>query len=571
MSRKVPKAAAKAEKQTESRDRYYLLYQLFHSITRSTLEPARALELIIDAGVQITGATKGSIVLVNWEQNILEIAASKGFVDPVEKFKMRIDEGITGWVAQNGEPLLIPDVSQDDRYVQLDAEIRSELAVPLKIDDQLIGVLNVDSIRLNAFGSEDLDFLTLLSQQSAQVIRNGRLFETVRQKAEQLSALIDINKTINSPRSLDKILRQIVTSAARLTHSKICAVRLLSDDREELVLRAQHGGSPDYSEQANIRISRRNLGRIIHKRQPLHLEDIRKDEKYGLAEFANKEKVRTMLAMPLVTRNKAIGMIQIFKTRRYSFSEEEVLLLNTFSDLCAISIENARLYNKMLTLEEQFRFAERLAAVGELSAGIAHEIRNPLTIVKMIFDSEQQLNDRDREIISEELDRMNKIITNLLDYARPQDPVRELCNVNRILDTVGQLLSHAFERKEFELKTNLYKRLPKIEADPVQLQQVFLNIFMNSREAIQAGGSIEVETGIAENDMVYIVFRDDGSGFPESVVKNLFVPFTTTKRKGLGLGLSIIKRIVNSHQGTIQIQNRPQGGAQVRIELPVKP
>ena len=116
--------------------------------------------------------------------------------------------------------------------------IQSELAVPLRVDGKLIGVVNVDSVKLGAFGEEDLNLLTLLSKQSAQVIRNAQLFDTVRRKVEELSALIEVNKTIASNFNLQKILSQIVERTARLMKTKICSLMLLSEDGEELILKA---------------------------------------------------------------------------------------------------------------------------------------------------------------------------------------------------------------------------------------------------------------------------------------------------------------------------------------------
>lgn len=220
-----------------SQDRYYLLYELFQSIS-STLEPKEALNLIIDAAVRITGATSGSLILVDWEKQILNIEVSRGFVKHIGDIKLRVGEGITGWVAKTGQPVLVRDVSKDPRYVQVKEDIQSELAVPLRVDGKLIGVVNVDSVKLGAFGEEDLNLLTLLSKQSAQVIRNAQLFDTVRRKVEELSALIEVNKTIASNFNLEKILSQIVERTARLMKTKICSLMLLSEDGEELILKA---------------------------------------------------------------------------------------------------------------------------------------------------------------------------------------------------------------------------------------------------------------------------------------------------------------------------------------------
>ncbi|RMI12814.1 MAG: GAF domain-containing protein, partial [Calditrichaeota bacterium] len=475
----------------------------------------------------------------------------------------------TGWVAQHGEPLLVPDVSRDPRYYQLNPEIRSELAVPLKINGRLIGVVNVDSTRLNAFSEEDLELLTLLSNQSAQVIRNGELYETARRQAEQLSTLIEINKTIASTLSLEKMLREIVERTARLMDAKICAVMLLSEDGEELTLEAWHGGGREYPYRANLRVADSHLGQVIRTGHPLELPDIREVQQFRFRTLAEREGVRALLAMPLIVREKAIGLIKIYKARIYRFPEAEKRLLKTFADLCAIAIENARLYEKMIALEDQTRRAERLAAVGELAAGIAHEIRNPLTIVKMLFDSGGALTEQDRQVIGEELNRMNTIVTHLLDYVRPREPAREPCSVNNSLENALLLMSHELEQKRIRVVRDLEEGLPKILADPVQLQQVFLNLLLNSAEALDDGGEIRLRTRSRSREQVEIVLEDTGPGLPEVVQQNLFAPFITTRPRGLGLGLSIVKRIIDAHRGSIRMENRREGGVAVTIRLPV--
>ncbi len=549
-------------------NRYYLLYELFNSIT-SALKPKKALNLIIDAAVRITGATNGSLILVDWEKRVLNIEVSRGFAKPIKGVKLKVGEGITGWVAEHGKALLISDVSDDLRYVPVNEKIKSELAVPLLLEDQLIGVLNVDSTRSNAFTTEDLDLLTLLSKQSAQVIQNGQLFDTANRKIEELSTLIKINKTIASSLDLDKTLRQIVERTARLMNSALCSIMLVSEDGDSLMLKAHHGGSSDYERRPNISIKQSDIGKVIRKRRSLIVYDIAKELDAAFAAIARQEGLRSLLSVPLVVRNRAIGLINIYKSRKYRFSDEEKRLLKTFADLCAIAIENAQLYEKMLTLEEQTRHAERLTSVGELAVSIAHEIRNPLTIVKMIFESGDRLNVRDREVISEELSRMNEIITRLLDFTRPKEAVREACRVQKSLQNALFLLAREFVRKNIQINTQFADSLPKILADPVQLQQVFLNLLLNASEAMPGGGKIDISVQPA-GEHLKISISDNGIGLPESVQKKLFVPFTTTKMTGLGLGLSIVKRIIDAHGGEIRMNSATDTGTRVTIRLPVE-
>jgi signal transduction histidine kinase len=548
--------------------RHYLLYDLFHSIS-SSLDPHKALNLIIDAAVKITGAKSGSLILIDWTNNILNIKVSRGFVQHIGDVKIKVGEGITGWVALSGEPLLLADVSRDHRYIKIRDEIKSELAVPLVVDNKIIGVLNVDSDKTHAFSQEDLNLLTLLSKQSAQVIKNGQLFDTVRRKAEELSTLIDINKTIASTLSLESILNQIVERTAKLINAKICALFLLTENGDELVLKAHYGGSIHYTRKPNLNVSQSLIGKVIEHKKPVEILDVVKAKGYYFKDIAIQEKLKSMLSVPLVVKEKAIGLINIYIEKSHRFLNEEKALVRTFADLCAIAIENAQLYEKMILLEEETRRVDRMAAVGELAIGIAHEIRNPLTIVKMIFESGSRLDDKDKQIISEELSRMNTIITHLLDYTRPTEHIRESCDIKRLIDNVFLLLSHEFQKKKIVFTNKSDKSELKISADPVQIQQVLLNLLLNASEALTEKGEILIEAHKIAHSSIEILIKDNGTGITEDLQKKLFVPFTTTKPKGLGLGLSIVKRIIIAHGGTIDIESKPQKGTSVKICLPV--
>lgn len=550
-----------------SEQRYVLLYELFRSIS-STLDPQKALNLIIDAAVEITSATNATLNLIDWEREVLVFKVSRGFLKQISGLQLKVGEGITGWVARHGKPLLVRDVSSDPRYVKLKDEIKSELAVPLEIDGKLIGVVNVESVELNAFDAEDLEHLTLLSKQSAQVIKNSQLFDTAKRKVEELSTLIEINKNLVRTRSLDKILNQIVSKTAHLMDSSLCSLRLLSEDREELVLSAHCGGGAGYRKHLRISVRNSLLGGVVSSQKPLQVADVRDESDYLLRELAQQEGLCSLLSVPLKVRKKMIGVINIYKSSRYLFSDDELMLVGSFADQCAVAIENARLYEKMRYMEEQARRSERLAVVGELAVGIAHEIRNPLTIMQMIFESDGGLVEKDIEIISAEMERMNKIISHFLDYAKPNEPIQEECDVNEILRDAQFLLSHAFKRKKIKLKSRLEKQLPIILADRSQLQQVILNLLLNSTEALPDGGQITLRSA-RRKDEVQIEIQDNGPGIDARVMQKLFLPFTTTKPNGLGIGLSIAKRIIDAHNGQFSIKSSAEDGTVATVKLPI--
>lgn len=503
------------DKNGYTENRYFLLYELFQEISAS-LDPQKSLNSIIDAAVKITDATSGSLVMVDWENNILEIKVSRGFVKHIGDVRLRVGEGVTGWVALSGEPILVSDVTNEPRYIPVKEDIQTELAVPMKLEHELIGVLNVDSTRKHAFTQEDVALLTLLANQSAQVIHNGNLFDTVNRQVKELSTLIEINKMIASSLSVEKILNQIVERTAELMHSNICSIMLVSEDGKSLELKAYYGG--DFNlQRKSIPISGTLYGKVLRDKKSRRIKNLRDVKHEKLEEITDNEGIHALLTVPLVARDVAIGLLNIYKSYSYEFSDEEKRLLRTFADLCAVAIDNAHLHEQTVLLEDQARRAGRVAAVGELAVGIAHEIRNPLTIIKMIFEAGETLNEEDRHVISTELQRMNKIITQLLDYTRLKEPEREWCQLGKILENSFLLLNYDLSKKNIQLTKCVPDKLPLVWADPVQLQQIFLNILLNASDAVPEGGKIKVQCGTTDDKFIEVKIHDNGSGLPDAV------------------------------------------------------
>jgi signal transduction histidine kinase len=240
-------------------------------------------------------------------------------------------------------------------------------------------------------------------------------------------------------------------------------------------------------------------------------------------------------------------------------------------------IENSKLY-------QQMKERDRLAALGEMSAGLAHEIRNPLAAIKgaVQYLDPKKLPPDDREfleIMIEEVNRLNGVVTQFLDYSRPLKPSMAPTDVNDVLARTFKLLeSQAPSHVKVEL--DLAGWLPRVQADAEQLKQVFLNVALNAFQAMPGGGRLTVSTRVARDDLAFlregarrvdvveIRFRDTGPGIPEEARENVFVPFYTTKEKGTGLGLAISQRLVKAHQGSIVVRSEIGEGAEFLVSLP---
>lgn len=230
-------------------------------------------------------------------------------------------------------------------------------------------------------------------------------------------------------------------------------------------------------------------------------------------------------------------------------------------------------------LEAEVRQSERLSALGQLSTGLAHEIRNPLGIIRVTTQllSEEKKEDQTiveySKVLKEETDRLNRLLTDFLEFARPKEPIRQRLNLGELVQEGLHSAKPLFEEAGIKIEvqiSNILKEEP-IEADRDKIKQVLLNLLLNAldaqKESDHPEGSILIE-GISLKEWLGFAILDQGLGIPDSVLADIFNPFFTTKEKGTGLGLSIVYRIVEQHQGRITLTNRDQGGVRAEVILP---
>jgi two-component system sensor histidine kinase HydH len=227
-----------------------------------------------------------------------------------------------------------------------------------------------------------------------------------------------------------------------------------------------------------------------------------------------------------------------------------------------------------LKLEEKLRRAEHLSAIGGMTAGVSHEIRNPLGIIKssaqLLKKKMAKLDPDSRipDIIVEESTRLNHIITDFLDFAKPKIPDLRPCSIDEVIEKNLEFLAPQIEDSGIQVNREYQKNIPEILADTAMLYQSFLNILLNSFQALKGNGTITISAW-SDHDLVYICFTDNGDGISEDVLKKIWTPFFTTKDTGTGLGLGIVKNIIEAHKGSINISNATPLGTIVEIALPI--
>ena len=281
-------------------ERLNALYQV-GSVIQSTLEPQEALQLIVNQAVRQMRASSGSVVLINPTNGLLEIHASEGLPAKAAELKLRVGEGITGWVARTGKPARVGDVTRDPRYVLLRRQVRSELAVPLEVGGEVRGVLNVDSDRLDAFSAEDQELLEALAAQAARVIHNTWLYEQLRLKARLFESLASVSQTINTSLNLDDVLRVITRAGVR------------ADAGEDVFVDAAgrttasgwscgpaSGRARRYVNRPRLTVEESLLGIVVRRKKPMQVENVQVSSRYQSVEVARREGLVALLSVPLL-------------------------------------------------------------------------------------------------------------------------------------------------------------------------------------------------------------------------------------------------------------------------------
>jgi signal transduction histidine kinase len=283
------------------------------------------------------------------------------------------------------------------------------------------------------------------------------------------------------------------------------------------------------------------------------------------------------VCIPLMARDHLIGIINLGQKRRGEmYSHEDLDLLIHFAAQASIALENARLYHEMQRTQMLMRRTDRMASLGSLTAGLAHEIRNPLVTIKTFLDllperyKDQEFRGDFLKLTASEVDRINTLVTELLSFARPSKPKFEKANVNQVIKEVIRLITLKASKSDIVIDTSrLETHLAMFDAE--QMKQVFLNILLNAIDAISTHGKISVVSRrIQKNGVEYVQVEisDTGKGIPQNIVEQIFDPFFTTKEKGIGLGLSISHQIVQEHNGIIEVESQPKKGTTFFVNIP---
>lgn len=544
-------------------------------VETAPIEATEPRELWLDVlhqAVKLTAASSASLCLIDPDENVLEIAVAVGIDEQAWKqCRLSIGVGITGWAAEVGESAVVPDVSRDPRYVAVRDHVRSELAVPLKADGRVLGVINVDSDRLDAFSPETVDLLEMFARRCADAIVYARLYAEAKEKHALLATVTDMGRELISTLDLPEVLQRTVRHARRLLGGKLAS--LLRERRGQWETVATDGAGPAYVARRKLDTHASLVGPVLHTGSPVSVYDVRDEPSFRLGDVAEQEGLGGLLSVPLRSKDRITGVLNIYSEGPRRFRRHEIALMTLLAQQAAVAIENASRYLQSREAGERLRASEKLAALGRLSAGLAHELRNPLNTLNVLtYAMAEQAagaghSTADLDVLQSEVRRMTLLVDQFLQFARPRPPEFRRQHVQEIVEETLLLIGPEARKKHVTIERRWNGDAPPAWVDGDQLKQVLLNLTLNAMQAMPNGGSLTVSVH-ANGGGVVTEIQDTGVGIPPDIRERLFEPFFTTRNGGTGLGLPIALRIVEGHSGDLRIESEPDKGTTVTVWLP---
>ncbi len=549
------------------------LYKI-SSLVSNTDEPKVALQLILDEIVRVLRPSSASIALINPDTKRLELEASYGLPDDWQDMELALGQGITGWTALHGRAVIANDVQNEPRYISVRPNIRSEMAVPMEDQGMVIGVVNVDSEKPDAYGNSSLKILTLLTNEATRVVSRLWLIKQLRTKANHLESLVVMSQRLAGEVDSDILMRSLTQQAQQLLGCDGSALFVLGPHKKILHLHSFATESGALQETIALPLDHSALGAVIHRLKQVEVYDVNFTEENDFLPVLQREGFNSMLASPIAFGDEAIGVLIAFTRFSHRFNNEEKKVFKTLTEMGAIAIQNARLYYRIFASEESLRRNEKLTTLGMLAAEIAHEIRNPLTVIKLLFESldlqfpEGDPRKTDQEVIGEKLNQLEEIVERVLSFGRNREGMHTRQDLNALVEDTLKLVRLKLQQQKIELQFEPHPTPIVAEVNKGQILQVLLNLVLNATQAMEDGGSIYIQTHL-EDQTASLTISDNGGGIPESIQDDIFESFLTARPDGTGLGLSISKRILRGHRGDIELLSSSKEGSQFRFWLPL--
>lgn len=550
----------------------------------STLDLNELLTLVLSKVSEVMDADRSTLYLLDEDTGELWSKVAQGASQT--EIRLKLGEGLTGWVARAGRSLNIKDAYLDPRF---DGEwdrrtgyrTRSTLCVPMKnYHGRTIGVVQVLNKRDDGyFTTDDEALLLALASQAAVSIENSKLFlslvdknmelldakEQLERKIRELDVLFEIAQVAASAMRLDELLEGVLARTMRAIDAEAGSILLADDESGDLRFRAAVGGVPDAVKRLKIKSGQGISGWVASHGEPQIVNDVDVDHRHSV-EIADRigYHPRSVLCVPLRWKD-GVGALELLNKAhgRQGFTEDDV----KFASVIAGHVSNAIALARFREMRER---EERLSTIGQLLSSVLHDLRTPMTVVQgyaqlLVGERDQEVRQSYGDTILRQVRFVNAMTREILAFARGERTV-----------LVGKVYLHTFfadvqEQLERELRDRgIHVRLELKDRgvghfDQQKIERALHNLARNAAEAFgETGGNVTIgvdrrkPTGPEDGGAIVLTFADDGPGIPEEIRGRLFESFTTHGKKGgTGLGLAIVRKIVEDHGGTVSVDSEP--------------
>jgi len=340
----------------EAKSQVELLHQI-SNIVSSNLTLEKMLQELIGLAVDVTNCDACLVYLVDHATNEIVLRASQlPHTAEIGHIRMRMGEGITGWVAQHKSVVALPsNASADARFKSYqnlpEDTYEAFLSVPLISNGELIGVINIHHRPKHTHGPDEIALISFIGEQMGGAIAKSKFEQRSESAAKRMEALAGLARTMAEENYLDRILQAISEMMAETLNSPVCSIMLVDEDRRELVISAARCSSPDYLHKMPLKIEDSLIGRVVRESRPIMIPNVVEEKQYRYPELARKTGLASLLSVPLVTREKVIGTMNIYTRDVRAFTEDEMGFVNVVAGQAAIAIENARLMSETLEMK----------------------------------------------------------------------------------------------------------------------------------------------------------------------------------------------------------------------------
>jgi signal transduction histidine kinase len=548
------------------------------SLAAGTDDPSHATREILSVAANLFAASGGILAFQNPENGKLEIEASFGLPQEAER-SIAPGIGIPGWVAWHAKPAVVADTSADLRSRPSRPEVRCELAAPMVMrDGHVLGVVSLESEVQGKYGAEDVERLVRLADVAAVALQRLWELRHLRGKARQLEALIATGQALVGKLEQGELFDTLTRDTASMMQAKACAFFLFEGEASTLRLASFQGSPGTLAPEGDLPMRFCLCASAIRTRKPVSFSDVQSPEFRDLVDLPADTSLRSVIAAPMLFEGEVLGVLVVFTDRVRLFDNDERRLCSALASLGAVALQNSRLYSRVFTSEESLRKNERLTTLGLLAAEIAHEIRNPLTVLKLLLGglgvdfADGDPRRTDMRVIGEKLDQLEAIVTRVLNFAKAPSSLHSRHQAAEIIGDTLVLVRLKLAQSNIRVSFEPPSQSVVVEGHKGQLQQVLLNLIINSMQAMPDGGAVTIRLSSEAKEtggFALIEVSDSGTGIPDAIRDRIFDSFLSGRPDGTGLGLAIAKRVLLGHNGEIRLLHSSPAGTTIQVSLPL--